>query len=468
MSTAPGETKRTCGYGHGGWKCLIEAEPNHDECIFHLPMERKKGKEASFWDNLAHYLWALRVHWDRGHFDKLDSRLPSQHWLKGRPVVGRNYENITESMMPWRFTGFVFPAMDKNHHLQMLDFPAVSFADAKFHGSADFQYAHFMGEASFEDSQFLGDASFRDATFDDKALFFKARIHGDLDFSYAHVKYRLHFGGADIRPKANVRLWGLNFGQGSKGPAVGEVIFRDLPDRNEGGMGRVSFLHTVVYEDRPCFRFENVHWQEDPRAFLRDAELALGEKQDWPRLGVVPEREKEMYQLFNVITESDSGETQAQPQALAVDSLYKFVRLDVERTAREIRRYYEDYGSYLDAGDFHIAEMEYRRVQTRTLSFHRLLLAAYKELSMYGENPGRAASYLLAVVLAAAAGYSLVGVAPLTACLYGIGGLVPGLVRAAMVENPTVWLVAVMASQSVFGSVVLSLLLLAIRRRFRR
>jgi hypothetical protein len=387
--------------------------------------------------------------------------------------------------------------MDDVHNFRYLDFPKVDFSDARFTGLADFSWARFQAEADFEDSHFLGNASFRDVTIDDKALFFRARILKDLDFSYAHVKHRLHFGGAQIGPEATLRLWGLNLGLGSRGPSLGEVVFRDLPEQTGGGMSRVSLLHTVVYEDRPCFRFENVHWQENPETFLLDAKLALKPKKDWPRLGVTPEHEKEMFQLFNIISEPGPDETPQQRQAIAESSLCRLVRLDVERAAREVRRYHENYGSYSDAGDFHIAEMEYRRVQSPRPSFQRLLLTGYKCFSEYGESPRRAFKWFAGVWFVSAllyifAGFSFgkVGTVRYTlafdrqfawpalwrlcadflhALAFSFVSLVPGYFRfSAPAEWPTWATPFIVVAEAVFGIGLLTLFLLAIRRRFRR
>ena len=375
---------------------------------------------------------------------------------------------------------------------------AANFSGATFGGKADFSHREFgdvvlfagttfNGDACFEESRFRGEASFRDATFGDKALFFKAHVDKDLDFSYAHVKRRLHFGGAQIGPKAEVRLWGLNLGQGTKDAPAGEVIFRDLPDASAGGMSRVSFLHTVIYEDRPCFRFENVGWQKDPESMLYDAPLALHRMEDWPKQHVTDERKKHLYDLFNIKAEPRPDERPEQRSALAEESLYNLVQRDVERAARELKRHYEDFGSYPDAGNFHIAEMTYRRAQSR--GFFRFALCFYRFMSTYGESPRLALARLGGVWLFFGNLYYWFGFGrgslPLWqtwadeptwrgleragwALLFGLVNMVPGYFRF-QTEPLDCWYVALMmAAQALLGVGVLALFLLAIRRRFRR
>ena len=362
----------------------------------------------------------------------------------------------------------------------------ADFSHREFEAASLFVGTTFNEEAKFEESLFRGDASFRDATFEDKALFFKAHIHSDFDCSNAHVKYRLHFGGAQIDPNAQVRLWGLNLGQGTRDAPVGEVVFRDLPERTEGGMSRVSFLHTVVYEDRPCFRFENAGWLEDPETMLLDAPLALKGMREWSRLGVTEERKKQLYDLFNINTKPRSGETPVQRLAAAEAVLYDLVRRDVERAARELKRYYEDFGSYPDAGNFHIAEMTYRRAQSR--GFFRFALCLYRFMSTYGESPRLALERLGGVWLLFGNLYYWFGFGrgslPLWqtwadeprrgleragwALLFGLVNMVPGYFRF-QTEPLGCWYVALlMAVQALLGVGVLALFLLAIRRRFRR
>lgn len=163
------------------------------------------------------------------------------------------------------------------------------------------------------------------------------------------------------------------------------------------------------------------------------------------------------------------------------------MKQDVERIAREIRLATERYGSYSDAGDFHVAEMEYRRVQAR--GFFCFALWLYKVISNYGESPQLALRRLAEVWLAFTNLYFWFGygnAAPVLwrlspgptpaqtlertgwSLLSGLVNMVPGYFRFQL-ENLSCWYQTVlMALQALLGVGVLALFLLAVRRRFRR
>jgi hypothetical protein len=233
---------------------------------------------------------------------------------------------------------------------------------------------------------------------------------------------------------------------------TGQVVFQDIAE----GMDRVSFLHTGIMTDRPLFWFWNVNWSEkDPRKFIFDAKFVRS-RSEWSKstgLGLDVHR---LPGLFNAAHDSDQVEL--------------LVKSDVERIAREIRKSYEAFGNYSDAGDFHIAEMEYRRIQAGWPKwFSRLILEGYRCLSLYGESPGRAFVGLSILWLVFALLYPLLGLSYGSATGLSFLSLFPFLSRiqgdAAMQVN-----VVRLASgvQALLGTSVLTLFLLALRRRFRR
>jgi hypothetical protein len=290
---------------------------------------------------------------------------------------------------------------------------------------------------------------------------------------------------------------------------AGEVVFSDIAK----GMNRVSFLHTHIYHERPLVWFFNVQWLTGKAdQYLFDAKLVYNQERDWPQL-TPPHREKQLLRLFSLPDNPQEGE------------LVRLVRLDVERTSREIRRYYEDFGNYPDAGNYYIAEMDYRRVRTpwwpknpaellnepRRLArvwrrfrdvlssaVHRLALELYRFFSVYGEAPGRALFCLVGVQVAFAVAYMFTGFkvtlndgSPWTVCyrlasdpantarflqdipraiLFALVNLVPGYFRGqSQAMAPTSeWTSCLATIEAVFGVTLITLFLLALRRRFRR
>jgi hypothetical protein len=170
------------------------------------------------------------------------------------------------------------------------------------------------------------------------------------------------------------------------------------------------------------------------------------------------------------------------------------VKQDVERIAREIRQSYEKYGNYSDAGDYYIAEMAYReRTTPWSKPFLKVGLYLYGLLSRYGESAGRALFSVLTGLLLFSyafviAGFKFMGTtvnrdlrfvwaerwATLgdiwLAVRLALANLMPGNLRGDVLgleltsQATKTWAVA----QVIVTYILLTLLLLAIRRRFRR
>lgn len=169
----------------------------------------------------------------------------------------------------------------------------------------------------------------------------------------------------------------------------------------------------------------------------------------------------------------------------------------MERTSREIRRYYEELSSYPDAGDYYVAEMNYRRATRQGPLFYRFGLLLYWLFSDYGESAARALGWLLGVWLTSAfcymyAGFAFGKIGPVRyslrpdltitgatvwrnfvdfahALAYSFINLVPGYFRLGTPQEWTTWTTPfIVVAEAVFGVSLLTLFLLAIRRRFRR
>lgn len=151
------------------------------------------------------------------------------------------------------------------------------------------------------------------------------------------------------------------------------------------------------------------------------------------------------------------------------------MKQDVERIAREIRRSTEKYGSYSDAGDFYIAEMEYRRSnskkkQVRSILFY-LALSLYKLFSNYGESPSRALVSILIVWLLPAVVITIFQSLSFSQFLTLCGNTLANMISLQIPSEGVlkfcnlmfIWIV-----HKITGISIITLFLLAVRRRFRR
>jgi hypothetical protein len=365
----------------------------------------------------------------------------------------------------------------------------------------DFERASFLGgETRFRNAIFSGQTSFRRTTLDTL-----------LVLDYVRLRGQILFDGTILKDGCRVLLWGLNFVHGISDIAMdedhrqgritapaGQVVFRDITN----GMNQVSFLHTDMQADRLFVRFSNVKWKANPREFIFDAKFAFEDNvTKWQLATGLPVHEisrlPELYFADRPEPKDEAPEQKAEREIRKLQDCAPLIKQDAVRIAREIRRSTEQYGSYSDAGDFHIAEMEYRRVQSPRFSFQRLLLAGYKCFSEYGESPRRAFKWFFGVWFVSAllyifAGFSFGKVGTvryelaldgrptwpafwhvcadfLHALAFSFVSLVPGYFRfSAPAEWPTWATPFIVVAEAVFGIGLLTLFLLAIRRRFRR
>lgn len=386
----------------------------------------------------------------------------------------------------------------------------VYFCNAQFSGNINFRIAEFYENIDFSDASFVGDVEFGQTQCFGIMLFARVQIDALLNFTNSVVYNQLLFEGTNIKNRGQILLWNINFGnknfvQGIRKfemvdgktehkitTTAGTIVFKDIRE----GMNRVSFLHTEIYYDRPYVKFFNVYWHKDPKNFLFDAQFVTSPCKDWIST-IAEEKLKPLVWIFNIpanyykISWNELTDVQC-------NKLVELVRLDVERISREIRRFYEDFGNYPDAGDYYIAEMEYRRVRTpvkpRRNLFYRIALELYKCISNYGESPGKALYWLLGIwfissVVYLFTGFSLAGCNVryllkfdfshpfeiignfLTKAIwFSFINLIPGYFRFTNQSNLSIPLTTTIISivEGVLGITVLTLFLLAVRRRFRR
>jgi hypothetical protein len=373
-----------------------------------------------------------------------------------------------------------------------------------FRQNVEFSFAHFLQDASFRGTQFEKDARFVDARFHGQVVLTHSAVCGLFDLHGVVLHDRLLLQDADIEEAALILLWNLTFrhgrtalrfaedkpdlrkSSGSKLKAVerafrgtlvesnGQVVLRNIRQ----GIERVSFLRTDIHGEERYVRFNNVTWATDPRKFLWDANLVYRPPSQWPGL-LADELCVALRRLFGLGPDSPLAELESPVEA------------DVERISREIRADYEQFGSYPDAGNYYVAEMNFRRARLpRSAWLKRPAMWLYWLVSRYGESPSWAGFWLLMWLALTSWAYMLKGFAwtggavhrapaldfqqllPTMrdfalSILHTFPKLVPFWSRPVDAEQSVLWTATAAAFQTVFY-MVLALFLLAIRRRFRR
>jgi uncharacterized protein YjbI with pentapeptide repeats len=272
---------------------------------------------------------------------------------------------------------------------------------AKFKGNVDFTNTLFLKDVSFRNSKFFGKVYFDSAHFEDSADFAFTEFEDEASFSNK-IRFAKHigFGGAIFHKKVsfeNALFQGETYFGYTR--FVSEAIFsyarffeRTFFDGAEENrlfsdnhpMSMISVLFQKPQETH--FRIVNLS-----RCLLTNTDLSSVELTDikWAKRGLLDKR-KAVY------------------DEIAGDSRKNYPL--IEKVYRQLKKNYENRGSYGDAGDFHYGEMEMRRLAHQGIFKYISLTALYKYLSGYGEKYWRAFFWLGIFFILFASSYLITGI----------------------------------------------------------
>ncbi|MEO0050415.1 MAG: pentapeptide repeat-containing protein [candidate division WOR-3 bacterium] len=503
-----------------GWRCPFEPEPGKELCIFHLPLDQKEPKE--FYKHLANYLLALYEKNQTPESKKfLEEKKP---WIlneKNDKLFDR-YKGYVIPGKDWDFIGFVFPAMDDKHNFQEFIFPMdayfseavfhqnANFIGAKFHRNAYFSEAEFQNaffyraefhqnadfseakcqNADFSEAVFHQNANFRGAKFHHNANFFGAEFHQDANFIEAEFHQNANFFGAKFHQDAN--FYEAEFHQDADfiGAEFQNAYFNRAKFKDAYFSG-AKFYHNANFSGA---RFHNANFSR--AQFHQDADFSWTEFQNANFSEAEFQNTNFSFAHFKNPPSFRGAEFKEKVDFYEA-KIPRLSKKDDERTARYIRLQAEKYGSYADAGDFYIIEMDFRRKRFRKDPkrwFQYILMELYRLVSRYGESPGRGAISLVLALLffswifvisgfnfmnqrvdrdlfppeISALGPTLKDIG--LAFLFALANIIPGNIGGDVMGNELssaatkVWVIA----QVIITYIILALFLLAIRRRFSR
>ncbi|MBU0516102.1 MAG: hypothetical protein KJ621_15170 [Proteobacteria bacterium] len=144
---------------------------------------------------------------------------------------------------------------------------------------------------------------------------------------------------------------------------------------------------------------------------------------------------------------------------------------DVEILALQLKESLERTKDPITAGDFHFSAMEMKlaRAMDDKRYFRAFGLWLYRILSGYGERPARAFVWFLLTIFGAALGFALPDFAcPWESILKAISHSLPFKMGALDVGQHSLvdrWIIAV---ETIIGTSLFAIFILALRRRFRR
>lgn len=402
---------------------------------------------------------------------------------------------------------------------------SVDFNDAKFLSSANFLFARFLKSADFRGAEFsgIGGANFNSVIFsgDISAYFVATKFSGKggADFRGAIFSGK---GGAKFGWATFSGEGGANF-RGAIFSGEGGVDFRGAVFSGKGGANfnlavfsgtaGLSFLDAeILCEDRISFEdarfekdciifFENVKVTNPKNMFFRNTYLGNTsffqtdveefnfknvkfrkfpyDDLHWLKKIIVIRREGLMDEIGDKYVPSTIPRTIDEEYFSQVEIIY-----------RQLKRNFEEKRDYAKAGDFHYGEMEMKRLQKSKFKQYISLIAFYKYFSGYGQKWTRALFGFVGFVtlftflnlnwlepiqetksnddLQNDSNFEEIfePVTKFDSFLYTFNTMTLRKDSRFEITAPTGSLIVIL--QTMIGPVILALMLLAIRRQFRR
>ncbi len=360
----------------------------------------------------------------------------------------------------------------------------ASFKNAKFSGKAYFNRVEFESDVFFKNTKFHCEATFMATNFGGKAIFegfsitekctfTAAKFHQEADFSNAIMKL-VDYTRCEI--SSFLRLRQIRKQNNKEDREVTKespiILLRDLRFWENGhiliediDISRVSFWQTNLHVIRPRVDFIRVNW--GTKKFILDDIYNRPEYKKWKSDEL---QEKEWNDIFEPIEKTENKEE------------------EIERCYKQIKLIYETSGYYPDAGEFYLLEMDARRRKPMGLLIE-VLHFLYWLVSDYGERVGRAFLWFVGFLFVSALSFAFAGFEKsdeifkllpqfnfsqwrTTICtlINSFIAVVNSIFLSGVEPYRPVntWGSAILVIAKILGLAVLALLLLAIRRRFRR
>ncbi|MBI3580298.1 MAG: pentapeptide repeat-containing protein [Ignavibacteriales bacterium] len=242
---------------------------------------------------------------------------------------------------------------------------SANFGGAIFQKEIDFSNSQFDGDVSFTNSHFKDDAIFSDVMFQRRALFLGTQFEDDVSFLATQFLNTVYFGKTKFKKEADFIV--TNFG--------GHALFSNI---SFSSTDQTSF-NGIVFQKPEQVIFQIVDLSKCSFTSTNLSKIGLTDI-IWPIKKGIFDRRKIIYdEIANKAEEKN----------------YAFV----EKAYRDLKKNYENRGSYGEAGDFHYGEMEMRRLSQGRRQKYLSLTALYCLFSGYGEKYVRAIFWLGAFLL---------------------------------------------------------------------
>lgn len=365
----------------------------------------------------------------------------------------------------------------------------VQFYQCRFRLRVDFEKAEFQKEARFYGTRFFEEASFEWCRFLAKATWVKSRFYKEGNFRFAYFAMLGEFWRVVFRRAGY--FGGTSFGEANFGNTkfLGAVGFGSAQFHGAANFAGTTFcgglanFRGCVFHKQVFFRgrYDSQSKQLLGKCFARTGEVdfrhvILGvpealvlQDADLQRCRIDGTNLRKA-QFSNVLWPWADGRWQIKDEE---DGVGNWGRL--ERAYSDLKKNYEDRGSYEHAADFHFGEKEMRRRNPETPPGQKMLLRAYYWLSGYGEEIMTPLLWAILLLFVCALGYQYFGLVDreTKAAVQDLFAAVHHSLRVMTLLKPDD-LVPVGGSkvlqtaETMLGPFLLALLALAVRQRLKR
>lgn len=309
------------------------------------------------------------------------------------------------------------------------------FIGAKFGRDAYFESTEFGHQANFMSVKFNKRAHFKSAKFGEKADFENAEFNGDVDLQRS-LLFNVSFRGAKFSKVADFSGAIVKFLDFTKCEIFSylriraiqntpSIFLRDLRFWENGcvlledfDVSRISFWQSNFHIVRPRIDFIRVNWGENKIIFDDINKMAEeAEKKDKAKYKSIF---REFKDIIKKLWKADritlkllwSGVVGIIKDLKKKNKESKKKAEEIERVYRQIRLIYEGKGQYPDAGDFYLLEMKARGKRFKLFSktcVLKILHCLYGLVSKYGESVGGAVVSFIGIWIGMAILFAFLG-----------------------------------------------------------
>lgn len=291
---------------------------------------------------------------------------------------------------------------------------SADFELAQFENKADFNGAKFKGKVDFSDVGFGKAADFTRAIFTKRVYFGSASFTENADFSFAHFK-QAAFRFTNFMQKA--AFVGATFEEIAD---FEEAEFHAIADFRETEFLDQAKFRCTLFEGTPSANFSLARFSEPENVVFSNTDLSrvLFTNCDVSAIQFAPSVRWSNRNSGRRVAIFDES-LLLDPTLSYLNSDYGINHAEVEQTYHHLKKNYDLKLDYRKADEFHFGEMEMRRLEIRThpialkpwLGLRRWLGAEawYRYASDYGNSYTKPAWWLASVLLVAALCFPICG-----------------------------------------------------------